>query len=186
MNDYYICNLLQVTEHQGYIGNDNGQRSLTNEMAQVIYGGDVLHSKCNLEEIIVKRTANPWIVKEIITGKSIPLLYSTVKNDPATMYDTCYWTRYPLGKVHTFVRALKNESRYGVRKSCFYKVTDPKIVADYIHKHGDINAWDRTLDIYFQKGEAKMINKYNARENEKKDIAERKAKIKELVRRIPK
>lgn len=152
--NYYICNLLQVTENQGYI---DSNKPLKSEMEDLIYYG-IDNSNCVLNKIIVKKTINPYFVKEIITGKTIPILHSNIKIEEYYDNFNYKWIKYPYGKIHTFVNLLKvydisdPKQQLGLKKATYYDIEK------YIIEHKNIEMWQRTINSYFLSGRKKCNN----------------------------
>lgn len=168
--DYYVCDLLQVSDEQGYIRLNELSYStlnLTPDTWNMLYKED---SKIGNYKIIVKKTLNPYIVKEIITGKKIPLLQNyTYRECKDSML--LHYTVYPFIRVHTFVRKLYTEENKDVKISGLKRIRDENVIIQYKKRHSDEKSWENELNLYFLNGKKKMLNKQkseNKKHNSKK------------------
>lgn len=152
--NYYICNLLQVTENQEYIDSNKPSKS---EMENLIYYG-IDNSNCVLNKIIVKRTINPYFVKEIIMRKTIPILHSNIKIEE--YYDKFNYKliKYPYGKIHTFVNLLKIYDILEPKQQLGLEKVTYSDIGNYIFEHKNIEIRQRTIDSYFLSGRKKCNN----------------------------
>lgn len=162
----YMCDLMQVSTEQGYITKDNGGNNLSQIDMNMIYDiafweheagtQNMIHNK-----IIVTKTINPYIVKELVTGLEIPVLHSYKKYESGKWY---VWSRYPFGKIHTYVRSLKCDGTSLIENKRyaegFKEICEPYDAICYVEHLYPIKEEykERLLEI-FKQGEEKMKNK---------------------------
>lgn len=188
----YKCKLLQVSNEQGYIVKDSGGRNLCNNDFNFVYGdgfsvGYGKEVNMVFDTIIVTRTINPCIVKELITGIEIPLLHSYKKIEYNDEY--CH-AKYPFGKIHTYVRIVhKQGTPFNPYKKFLFgmdEVCNPCTVTKYVQNHLDKEAYKNQLLDFFKKGEEKMNAKINQSEELLKQEKKNQKKVRQLVKDIRK
>lgn len=184
MNNFRKFNLLQVDEKQGYI--ENGFRNYENNLSarNFLFSeiGFPIDSDWVLDEVIVKPTIDPFVVKEVITGVEIPVLYCNHKEryENKLSYPEKHDRNYTYnlyGRVHTFVRVLGISNEFknvGLLEETTYKTyystragekPTYKELKEYYEKHVDSAVWKLQLEAYFKQGKQKMQDKLDSGED---------------------
>lgn len=188
MKKCYSCKLIQASSLQGYITNDNGGKSLHSSDNKYLYDSNDYISKHDdmfFGEIIVTKTVNPYMVRELITGMPIPVVYSYKKEKEYNM--PYIWTRHPFGKVHTYIRLFKKvDSYYPDRLIGLCEIDDSDVILDYLKLHSDKEVYKDELFDFFEKGQEKMSNKMLDNRMLLEESKNKKVKIKKLIKDIRK
>ncbi len=164
MKKYYICTLVQVSEEQGYIG--KRQKQITSETEDIILGRSEALNNFNSRTIIVEKTLNPNILREVITGLPIPVL--RVKTWVKQLH-YIYSPSYLVGSdIHTFVPIISQTTYYVEEtrrnSSGLYKVDDFHTLKQYLLLHPDSEIYKQELLAYFEQGRIKMQNRLKIEE----------------------
>ena len=188
MKKVYECSLLQVSNEQGYIISGNGDNDLTDVDAKnLFYPYDQYYrnsgekSDVYFGQILVTKTINKFVVKEIRTGKLIPVIYGIYR--PDDLYNSR--KRFTLGQVHTFISNVKTIDSYisMPEYSGLEEVTDLKVIEDYLKEHKDKEKFMQELDIFFKNGEIKMQEKIALEKESEKLKEKEKTKIKKIFKK---
>ena len=150
MSKIYKCKLMQVTEEQGYI-----QGSQTIEASLLFWR--FLREVRSIDTILVKKTLNPFIFKEIMTGIEIPALRIKDEGEYKPYAQTRkVKTNSAFKTLHTFIEDNRRYSPIvGERNSLpEASVSD---VNDYLSQ--DKIEFAKKLRNHFVKGEIKRNNK---------------------------
>ena len=129
--------------------------------------------------IIVEKTANPFVVREVLTNTMIPVIHIS-NYIPAY----CSYKYISSPGVHTFVSCYGHSLRdmqdvYGLQL-----ITEPEDLSDYLNKHADIEQWASEIDEYFIKGDQQVevyyIDKQLDKDFSKKEKKLQRKRMKEL------
>lgn len=120
MKKYYKCNLYQIPKSEGYINtHDKDMRNVHGYGKYIYYNNPLCDnnnvSDCIVKEIIVTKTINPFLVKEILTGIKFPVVYTEYFNGYIYPDNNKYGAVSLVNKLHTFVRVVKwKNKKYGL------------------------------------------------------------------------
>lgn len=163
MKKYYECTLLQVSENQGYIGIG----PIDSETLKIINNEGNARNKSNCRTIVVEKTLNPNVVKEVITGILIPILKirkKTILNEHYDEIQKEYTFSIPYF-ANTFVRKYKVISIYSdgkrIKPKCddFFEINDYRYLKQYITDRPGVERQLKELPEFIEAGNLKMQNK---------------------------
>ncbi len=190
MKKVYECSLLQVTSEQGYIVTGNGDKDLTDKDSRILYNPNNFVERFDEEEtdvyfgqIMVTKTRNKYFVREIRTGKMIPVVQGVERLELEDGKQRKH--KFSFGEVHTYTSNIKYIDSF-IGSPVYYgfdEVYDPAEVEKYLNKHANKEIYLAKIENFFAQGEKKMQKKIElgicAKEIEKED----KSKIKRLLKR---
>lgn len=188
MKKVYECSLLQVSDEQGYIISGNGDNNLTEiDARNLFYPYDQYYrnsgekSDIFFGQILVTKTINKFVVKEIRTGKLIPLIYGVYR--PDDLYNSRKW--FTLGQVHTYISNIKTIDSYisMPEYSGLEEETNLKVIEAYLNEHRDKEKFMQELDLFFKNGEVKMQKKIQLENDSKLQKQKEDSKIKRLFKK---
>lgn len=192
MKKVYECGLFQASKDQGYIVSGNCSNTLSYVDERNIYSPDSqikLYEKEStdvyFDKIMVTQTSSKYFVKEIRTGKIIPVVCSYHNTNPGEFKKEIKRQKFPFGKVHTYIVNNKYVDAYFDYPiySGMDEVIDPGMVEEYLNNHENKEKFLHDLDDYFNQGKAKMMEKFQMEAIIKETDAKNKVKIKKLLRK---
>lgn len=145
---FYEVNLTQVSKEVGYIPGG---------VKFVDASKDAIAEVKPLLKIIVEKTPNPYVVKEVITGVLFPVVYCGIANVGENNYIVLSQNTLP-EKLHTFVKVF---SRIDQKDKAETKDINPYCVnaeefKEYVWSHQDIRAYYKELMDIYRQGEENM------------------------------
>ncbi len=188
MKKVYECSLLQVSNKQGYIVSGSGDNDLTDiDARNLFYPYDQYYrnngekSDIYFGQILVTKTINKLFVKEIRTGKLIPLVYGIYR--PDAPYNKR--KKFTIGQVHTYISNVKLIDSYITTPeySGLEEVIELRVIEDYLKEHKNKDDYTQELDIFFKQGEAKMQEKIKLEQDSKLLKHKEETKIKRLFKK---
>lgn len=190
MKKVYECSLLQVTSEQGYIVSGNGDKDLTTKDTRILYDPSDITEKYAKQEsdvyfgqIMVTKTPNKYFVREIRTGKVIPLVQGTEKLQLEEGKQRKH--SFPFGKIHTYVSNIKYVDSYIGHPiySGLEEVYDPSKVEEYLNEHLNKENYLLKIEAFFTQGQNKMQRKLELDACTKEIEKEDQNKIKRLLKK---
>lgn len=151
---FYEVNLTQVSKEVGYIS--GGVRSV-DASKDVIAEINETSNINLLRKIIVEKTPNPYVVKEVITGIYFPVVYCGIVNVGKNNYMVLSQNTLP-EKLNTFVKLFSRLDEKGKAKT---EDINPYCVnaqefKEYVWSHKDIKAYYKELMDIYRQGEENM------------------------------
>ncbi len=177
MSQYFKCKLLQLYEEQGYIENIMSNEDFNDSTIDILYQTDF--TEHSFGEIIVEKTSNIFIVKEIVTGIEISLLHCSYEEQEDESINTRIFSFK--SKFHTFVRTLKRNINGIITEIGFTEPTSDEL-QKYFELHSDIQKYKKELLAYFEQGKTKMQNKIEREEKAREVAAEERRRLFNLRR----